>query len=633
MSKKWYGWTGTILKVDLTSQTVQKEELSEFLAHNYLGQAGINARLLYDRVSSACDPYSPDAPLIFGVGPLAATLAPCSSRFTVTFKSPLTGIFGDSNCGGHWGAELKMAGYDHVIVTGKARHPVYLSIDNDQVKIRDARHLWGANTWETDELIKEELRERTAQVVCIGPAGEKLVRFAAIICSLARAAARCGPGATMGSKNLKAIVVRGDRGIQVARKSAFEDAVDEALEAILSDPLYETAKTYGTLAITGLAQALGFLPTRNFQESTFSGAEKLRGEVFLQRYGTKHKGCYNCPVACSRFYKVSAGPYASTRGEGPEYETVSALGAKCGNDNFEAILHANTLCNQLGLDTISTGNTLAWAMECREKGILTKEQLDGLDLNFGNDGAMIELIKKIAVRDGIGDLLAEGAFRAAQRIGGSDLVIQSKGLDYPAVDIRGTKGMALSFAVSPRGGDHLKGLSLYEVAPDVYAKDIQRETGIEVTPQYWLQYETKAELMRWHENWHCVVDSLGLCKLEGIALKPLLPRHFQRMLTAATGWEVTVEELDHIGDRIWNMERLFNVREGKRRKDDLPPRRLLEEPISTGPAQGERLDSEKYGQMLTRYYLLRGWDPETGVPTTQKLLELGLDLPNDIPLV
>lgn len=257
-------------RVDLTSQTVQKEELSEFLAHNYLGQAGINARLLYDRVSSACDPYSPDAPLIFGVGPLAGTLVPCSSRFTVTFKSPLTGIFGDSNCGGHWGAELKMAGYDHVIVTGKARHPVYLSIDNDQVKIRDARHLWGANTWETDELIKEELRERTAQVVCIGPAGEKLVRFAAIICNLARAAARCGPGATMGSKNLKAIAVRGDRGIQLARKSAFEDAVDEALEAILSDPLYETAKTYGTLAITGLAQALGFLPTRNFQQSTTS---------------------------------------------------------------------------------------------------------------------------------------------------------------------------------------------------------------------------------------------------------------------------------------------------------------------------------------------------------------------------
>jgi aldehyde:ferredoxin oxidoreductase len=271
-------------------------------------------------------------------------------------------------------------------------------------------------------------------------------------------------------------------------------------------------------------------------------------------------------------------------------------------------------------------------MECHEKGILTKEQLDGWDLNFGNGGAMIELIKKIAARDGIGDLLAEGAFRAAQRIGGSDFVIQSKGLDYPAVDIRGTKGMALSFAVSPRGGDHLKGLSLYEVAPEVYAKDIKRETGIEVSPQYWLQYETKAELMRWHENWHCVVDSLGLCKLEGIALKPLLPRHFQRMLTAATGWEVTVEELDRIGDRIWNVERLFNVREGKRRIDDLPPRRLLEEAISTGPAQGERLDMEKYEQMLTRYYVLRGWDPETGIPTTQKLRELGLELPNDIPL-
>jgi len=330
-------------------------------------------------------------------------------------------------------------------------------------------------------------------------------------------------------------------------------------------------------------------------------------------------------VACSRFYKVSDGPYASTRGEGPEYESVSALGAKCGNDNFEAILHANTLCNQLGLDTISTGNTLAWAMECREKGILTQDQLDGLDLRFGNDAAMIELIKKMAAREGIGDLLAEGAHRAAQKIGGADRVIHSKGLDYPAVDTRGTKGMALSFAVSPRGGDHLKGLSLYEVAPDLYAQDIRKEIGINVTPQYWLQYETKAVLMRWHENWHCVVDSLGLCKLEGIALKPLLPKHFQRMLAAATGWDISVKELEHIGERIWNLERLFNAREGMRREDDFPPRRLLEEPITTGPAQGERLDRKRYEQMLTEYYRLRGWDPDTGIPTSEKCRELGLD--------
>ena len=625
MSKKWYGWTGTILEVDLTNQTVQRRNLSEHLAYHYLGQAGINARILYDRVSSATDPYSPEAPLIFGVGPLGGTLAPCSGRLSVTFKSPLTGIFGDANCGGHWGSELKMAGYDHIVIAGKARHPVYLWIDNDRIQIRDARPLWGKNTWETDELIREDLGERTAQVAYIGPAGENLVRFAAIICNHARAAARCGPGAVMGSKNLKAIAVRGDRGVQVADKAALQEAVEEAVGAILGDPLYESAKTYGTLAITPLAQALGFLPTRNFQESTFNGAEKLRGEVFLEKYATKHKGCYNCPVACSRFYKVSDGPYASTRGEGPEYESVSALGAKCGNDNFEAILHANTLCNQLGLDTISTGNTLAWAMECREKGILTQDQLDGLDLRFGNDEAMVELIKKMAAREGIGDLLAEGAHRAAQKIGGADRVIHSKGLDYPAVDIRGTKGMALSFAVSPRGGDHLKGLSLYEVAPDLYAQDIRKEIGINVTPQYWLQYETKAVLMRWHENWHCVVDSLGLCKLEGIALKPLLPKHFQRMLAAATGWDISVKELEHIGERIWNLERLFNAREGMRREDDFPPRRLLEEPITTGPAQGERLDRKRYEQMLTEYYRLRGWDPDTGIPTSEKCRELGLD--------
>ncbi len=625
MYKKWYGWTGTILEVDLTNQALQKISLSEQSAHQYLGQAGINARFLYDRVSPSTDAYSPDAYVIFGVGPLGGTLAPCSGRMTVTFKSPLTGVFGDANCGGHWGAELKMAGYDHIVITGKAEHPVYLWIDNDRVQFRDARFLRGKNTWETDELIREDLGERTAQVACIGPAGENLVRFAAIICNHARAAARCGPGAVMGSKNLKAIAVRGDRGIQVADKMALQEAVEEAVGAILGDPLYEAAKTYGTLAITPLAQALGFLPTRNFQESTFGGAEKLSGKIFLEKYATKHKGCYNCPVACSRFYRVPDGPYVSTRGEGPEYESVSALGAKCGNDNFEAILHANTLCNQLGLDTISTGNVIAWAMECCEKGILSQAQLEGLDLRFGNDGAMIELIKKIAAREGIGDLLAEGSYRASQKIGGGDWVVHSKGLDYPAVDIRGTKGMALSFAVSPRGGDHLKGLSLYEVAPEVYARDIRKEIGIEVVPQYWLQYETKPELMRWHENWHCVVDSLGLCKLEGIALKPLLPKHFQRMLAAATGWNINLEELERIGERIWNLERLFNVREGMSRADDMPPRRLLNEPVSTGPAQGERLNRERYEQMLTEYYLLRGWEPETGIPTREKKHELGLE--------
>jgi aldehyde:ferredoxin oxidoreductase len=625
MNKKWYGWSGRILQVDLTTRTVETKELSEAITHQYLGQAGINARLLYDDTSAATDPFSPAAPLIFGVGPLAGTLAPCSGRFSVTFKSPLTGIFGDSNCGGHWGPELKMAGYDHIVIVGKADHPVYLWIDNDRVEIRDARPLWGKTTWDTDRWIKEDVGERTAHVACVGPAGENRVRFAAIICNMARAAARCGPGAVMGSKHLKAIAVRGDRGVQVADKTAFQDAVEEATGAILKDPLYESAKTYGTLAITGLAQSLGFLPTRNFRQSTFEGAHKLSGEVFLKRYGAKHKGCYNCPVSCSRYYKVSEGPYASTRGEGPEYESVTALGAKCGNDNFDSIVHANTLCNQLGLDTISAGNTIAWAMECYEQGLLTRDRADGLELGFGNDTAMVALLKKIAAREGIGDLLAEGAWRASQTLGGGDLVVHSKGLDYPAVDIRGTKGMALAFAVSPRGGDHLKGLSLYEVAPDLYAEDIQRELGIQIVPRYWLQYETKAKLMQWHENWHCVVDSLGLCKLEGIALKPLLPMHFQSMLSAATGWDISVHDLEQIGERIWNLERMFNVREGKSRQDDLPPSRLLEEPISSGPAKGERLEIEKYESMLTEYYMLRGWSPETGAPTQEKLLELGIE--------
>jgi len=623
LAKPWYGWSGTILEVDLSSETIHKRELETSLAFGFLGQSGINARLLYELAGPEMDPFSPEVPLILGVGPLGGTLAPCSGRFTATFKSPLTGIFGDSNCGGHWGPELKMAGYDHIIITGKSQRPVYLWIDNDCVQLRDARHLWGKSTWQADEMIKNELARKNVQVACIGPAGENRVHYAAIICNLARAAARCGPGAVMGSKNLKAIAVYGDRGLSIADPLHFKEAVDEAVEAILRDPLYEVASTFGTPAITGLAQALGFFPTRNFRESVFEGADKLRGEILHEQHVKRHKGCYNCPVSCSRFYMVEKGAYAGTRGEGPEYESISAFGAKCGNSNLEAILHANMLCNQYGLDTISTGNTIAWAMECYEKGLLTKEALDGIDLHWGNDTAIIQLINKIAHREGIGDLLAGGAVLAAKKIGGEEFIVHSKGMDYPAVDVRGTKGMALAFAVSPRGGDHLKGLPLYEVAPEVYAEDIKEQIGIEITPNYWQQYETKAELIRWHENWHCVVDSLGICKLEGIALKPLLPGHFARLLTAATGWEVSVNELEQVGERIWNLERLYNLREGVNKEQDYPPRRLLEEPITNGPAEGLKLELGKYEKLLQEYYALRGWDTN-GRPKDKKLRELGL---------
>jgi aldehyde:ferredoxin oxidoreductase len=283
------------------------------------------------------------------------------------------------------------------------------------------------------------------------------------------------------------------------------------------------------------------------------------------------------------------------------------------------------LCNRLGLDTISTGNVLAWAMECSEKGLFTRERFDDAPLSFGDHAALCSAIGKIARRKGIGDILALGSVKAARILGGEAYLVHSKGLDYPAVDVRGTKGMALSFAVSPRGGDHLKGLSLYEVAPDLYAKDIEALTGIKVTERFWLRYENKAELMIWHEDWHCVVDSLGICKLEGIALKPLLPRHFRDLLAAATGIDISVPELQKIGARIWNLERMFNIREGLGRRDDIPPARLLDEPISTGPSRGETLDRKMFHELLEKYYALRGWDVATGIPTEQTLHELGLN--------
>ena len=370
---------------------------------------------------------------------------------------------------------------------------------------------------------------------------------------------------------------------------------------------------------------MGFLPTRNFQASTFEAAEAFAGANLQEKYTVRNKGCFNCPVSCSRYCRVEEGEYAGTAGEGPEYESISAFGAKCGNPDVAAVLRANELCNLYGLDTISTGNVLAWAMECRQRGILSRRDLEGEDLRFGNHRAMISLIHRIARRQGSGDLLAEGAPRAARRFGGQDLVVHSKGLDYPAVDVRGTKGMALSFAVSPRGGDHLKGLCLYEVAPDVYAEDLWRELGIEAGDRFWLRYADKARLMAWQEDWHCVVDSLGLCKLEGIALKPLGPRQFHGLLAAATGWTGTLEDLRAAGERIWNQERLFNIREGLGKREDYPPPRLMQEPVPDGPSQGERLDPADYEELLLAYYRLRGWDEDSGRPLPGTLSRLGLE--------
>ncbi|MCK8816873.1 aldehyde ferredoxin oxidoreductase family protein [Natroniella sulfidigena] len=627
MTKESYGWQGRILWVDLTTEEISTTPLDKELREKFLGQSGINAKLLYDNLEPGVDPLSPENHLIFGVGPLTGTLAPCSGRFTVTSKSPLTNAFGDSNCGGHWGPELKYAGYDHIVITGKAKRPVFLWINDDKIELKDASKLWGKTTNETEDQIKEELEDEKVQVASIGPAGENLVNFAAIICNYSRAAGRTGMGAVMGSKNLKAIAVRGTNRLTVAQPQEFSATVSDSEESILTDPLYEISSTFGTPAIMRMAQSLGFLPTKNFQESTFAGADKLSGERLLEKYVTRQKGCFNCPVSCNRYYEVTEGEYEGTTGEGPEYENLGAFGSKCGNDNLPSVLKSNDLANKLGLDTISTGTVIGWAMELFQRGILTTADTDDLDLEWGNHQAIIKLIEKIAYREGLGDILAYGALQASKKIGDSaeDYVIHIKGMEYPSVDVRGTKGMALGFAVSPRGADHLKALPLYEVAPEVYQEDIKKELGIEVGEEYWKKYETKPELIAWHEDWHCIVDSLGLCKLEGIALKPLRPCHFTELLATATGWEITEEELRTIGKRIWNLERLFNAREGFTRQDDLPPARILNEPISTGPSKGETLGQDKFETMLDQYYKLRGWTAQ-GIPSKETLKELGLEV-------
>lgn len=627
--EEWFGWAGTILRVDLSQGKIAKQPLTKELAYGYIGQSGINAKILYDEVKHNTDPFSPENRIIFGTGPLGGTTAPCSGRWTVTSKSPLTGGFGDANSGGHWGPELKFAGYDNIVIHGRSDKPVYLWIDDNSVEIRDASNVWGKDNWETDRIIKEEIGDNHVQIATIGQAGENKVRYSCVICNLARAAGRTGMGAVMGSKNLKAIAVRGTKGISVNNIDAFEKAVEEANADILKDPLFETAHVFGTTAITMLAQMLGFLATRNWQESVFEQIDNISGETLLEKHVVRHKGCFNCPVSCSRYYLVSEGTYAGTHGEGPEYENIAAFGPRCGNGDLPSILKMNNMANMYGLDSISAGNAMAWAMECYQKGIFTQEDTDGLDLTWGNHASMVQLIEKITKREGFGDLLADGAYRASVKVGkGSEaFIVQSKGMIHPSVDTRGTKGMALGFAVSTRGGDHLKGLPLYEVAPMFYIEDIKEEMGIDVGDGkgFWGTYENKPKFMIWHENWHCVVDSIGLCKLEGIAFKPLRPKHFVKLLTTATGWEIDKPGLEKCGERIWTIEKAFNLREGMGRKEDYPPSRLMNEPISTGPAKGDLIKQEDFDRMLTEYYSQRGWDNESGIPTRVKLQELGLE--------
>jgi aldehyde:ferredoxin oxidoreductase len=596
-----YGWKGQILRVDLTSGAISKEALKIEDMHNFIGARGLGSKLFYDEVNPQVDPLSAENKLIFMTGPLTGTLATSSGRYNVITKGPLNGTIAASNSGGCFGPELKFAGYDGIIFEGRAAQPVYLWISNQEVELRSAADLWGKTVVETTDILRE-ITDDDAKVACIGPAGERLVKFANIMNEYNRAAGRSGVGAVMGSKNLKAVVVRGTGGIKVADNAGFINAINDARGKLKAHPVTGAGlAAYGTNVLVNILNEHGTLPVKNYSEAAvFANADKISGEYQAEHNLVRNKGCFGCSMGCGRVTK-NHGKYKGI-GEGPEYEATWGFGSDMGIDDFEAISKANFLCNEFGLDSISMATTLACATEMTEKGIIPR---DKSDLGWGNADAMVDKIIKTAYREGFGDELAEGSYRLAEFYGHPEYSMSVKKQELPAYDPRGQQGTGLNYATSNRGGCHVRG---YMTAPEILGIPVKADPDTT---------EGMPELLKIFQDLTAVVDSVGMCLFTtfGIGLPEIAEQY-----RTATGVNISDADLLQAGDRIWNLERLFNLQAGFSKADDTLPDRLLNEPMKGGPHQGKVV---KLDQMLPQYYSIRGWDEE-GVPTADKLDELSL---------
>jgi aldehyde:ferredoxin oxidoreductase len=607
-----YGWCGKVLRVDLSLGKITSEPLDPKVARDYIGGRGFGIYHLRKEVDPTCDPLGPANKIIMAAGPLTGTAAPTGARYVVTTKSPLTGAITCSNSGGNFPAELKKSGHDALIIEGASVKPVYLWIDGNRAELRPAEHLWGKTTHETDDALRRETHEK-AKTAVIGPAGEKQVLFAAIMNDRDRAAGRAGVGAVMGAKKLKAVVVRGEGEVVLADPEAFKAANTKYRDAFKAKTKDNppALRTHGTAITVVGTQSHGVFPTRNFQQGTFEGWESIYGETLTKKYLVRAKPCFSCPIACGRVTRIPDGPFKG-EGEGPEYETVYSLGSDCGVDDLAALTKANYVCNELGLDTISMGSAIACAMELFEKGLL-KESEAGMPVRWGDGHALVALTRMTGMREGFGDILAEGSLRLATRYGRPELAMVAKGLDFAGYDPRGEQGMGLAYATSPIGGSHMRGDPAYFELLGV---------PVPADPHTW---EDKPPLVAKWQDLFCVIDAAGLCVFfsvrylveQNLMVKPV---GITELLNGATGAGYTPEEVEKIGERIFNAERLFLVAAGFTRKDDTLPPRITQEPMPTGPAKGRVCKLE---EMLAPYYRLRGWSAE-GVPSEAKLGELGL---------
>jgi len=636
--RECFGWAGTILRVDLTAGKINKQAFPDEWKAKFLGGRNLNSKILLDEVPPGADPLGPENKVIIGTGPLTGLLGPATGRFTVTAKSPLTGIHGDANGGGDFAPEIKYAGYDHIVISGKAERPIYLWIDDDTVEIRDASHLWGKTVFEADKIIKrEDVGDREVKTLIIGPAGENLVRFACPIANLFRAPGRTGTGAVMGSKNLKAVVVRGSKSLKVARPKAYLAYIEALYSKMYQASIYPSWSKYGTTTLIAPKHQRGEMGIRNKQD-TFWPDEKAReifGETFVKKYVVKSKACFSCPLHCAHGFVIKDGPYAGTYAEGMEWGTIGCFGNQLDNPRLDAIGKAHELASQYGLDTMSTGLMIAFAMELFQRQILTKEDTDGLELNWGDHAMIVELVRKIAFREGIGDLLAEGKRHFVQKLGergakAAEYANHVKWLDE-LTDFRSDVGRALNYAVSTRGADHLRGLPTYSVWEDSDFKKLFEE-------KYWAKkfkspkatdfqaYDpVRADIVMFSETVCGAADALEICKFntEWMAQESVNVPTMAKLVSLATGLDITADRLREIVERGWQIERAFSVREGIGAMDDIPSPRYFE-PMPSGPQKGKKLEREKLEELLQIYYEKRGWN-SSGIPGRERLEQLGLE--------
>lgn len=620
-----YGTTERLLRVNLSSGKITVEKLDEDTIKTFIGGKCLGAKILFEELEPGIDPLSPENKLIFATGPLTGAPFPGNSRYVVMGKSPLTGGWGESHAAGHFGPELKYAGFDALIVEGKADKPVYIWVRDGDAEIRDAGKLWGRVIGEVQEEIRRELGDNKARVAAIGPGAENLVRYASIISDLHCAAGRCGLGTVMASKKLKAVAVRGHSKVSIADEEKFRSLLKRAREEAMAgwgQGLYD----YGTDGGLADLNNTGRLPTKAFMKCTFDGADKINGETMSKTILKDRATCLACPDAHYRIVEVK-GKYATDPAYGgPEYETCASFGSLLMNDSLEVIAKANELCNKYTIDTISTGVCIAFAIECYEKGLITKEDTGGLELKWGDGDTIIGLIHKIANRKDIGDILAEGVKRAAEKIGGGSeaWALHVKGMELPMHEPRGKKGMGLTYATSDRGATHLQ---VYHDDSFSSEAGLAPEIGVDSTlvPQSWTETgPRKVKLVKIIEDLMSLYNSLTICRFTfypaGIKINT-----FMEIFKSVTGWDATPMELLAVGERSVNLTRAFNAREGFTRKDDTLPRRVME-PLKEGMLKGEAFPPEVLESMLDLYYEYRGWDKERGWPTKGKLEELGLKM-------